>query len=406
MLTQAAELIRVGADPIDLERVRADTPSTCAVIHFDNAGAAPTPIPVHERVIRHLERERQIGGYAAAREVGEELEGFYSSVAALIGADAREVAFAESATRAWDMLFYSIPFRAGDRILIGRSEYLSNALAMMQMARRRGVTVETVPDGEDGALDVGALAAMLDDRVKLVSVCHIPTSNGLCNDAEGVGDLLRGHPALYLLDACQSVGQIDVDIDRIGCDMLSGTGRKFLRGPRGTGFLYVAGHALDRLDPPFVDMRAARWIDATTYDLRDDARRFESWEYPVASKLGLKVAIDYARAVGIGAIERRVSALAASLRAALRRTAGVDLLDRGTRQSGIVTFRVDGWRASAVRARLEAVGIAVTAIDPQDAPLDLRDDPDAAIVRASVHYFNTDAEIEHLRAEIEIMRPR
>ena len=401
MLTASAELSREAdrADraDIDLDRVRAETPSVRRTVHLDNAGASPIPTPVHERVVQHLEREQEVGGYAAAREVQAEGDGFYHSTAALVGADPGEIAFAESATRAWNMLFYAIPFDAGDRILVGRSEYVSHNLAMIQMARKRGVEVRIVPDGDDGTLDVNALEDMLDERVRLVSVCHVPTSNGLRNDAESVGKLLQNHPALYLLDACQSVGQIDLDVTSLGCDMLSGTGRKFLRGPRGTGFLYVAAQVLQPLEPPFVDMRDPHCVSNSAYRLRDDARRFESWEFPVAAKLGLKVAIDYAMSIGLEAIERRVCQLADTLRTALSGVAGVELCDRGSRQSGIVTFRVEHWEADAVRARLNASAITVSAIEARDAPLDLGESSKAAIVRASVHYFNTEGEINRLR---------
>ena len=240
------------------------------------------------------------------RRPQSEIAGVYDSIGRLVGAAPDEIAVCENATRAWDMAFYSFPFGPGDRILTSGAEYSSNFLSMLQIARRTGAIVEVIPDAPTGELSIDALASMLDERVRLVAVTHVPSHSGLVNPAAEIGRLTRARGIPYLLDACQSVGQMPIDVAAIGCDMLSATSRKFLRGPRGMGFLYVRRDLADGLEPPFIDYRSARWTSRGEYRVEDGARRFENWEANYAAKLGLGVAVDYALGWGLDAIEARV----------------------------------------------------------------------------------------------------
>ncbi len=380
---------------IDIEGVRAETPAAAHLLHFNNAGASLQPQPVTDAVAHHLRREQQIGGYEAEAEAQPLIKDFYAAFATLLNANPSEIAFVENATRAWDMAFYGIPFRQGDRILTAEAEYASNYIALLHMQKRAGVKIEIVPSDGNGQIDIAALERMAAaGGVKLISLTHVPTQSGLVNPAAAVGRIARAHGALYLLDACQSVGQMPVDVAAIGCDMLSGTGRKFMRGPRGTGFLYVRQGILDRLDPPFLDLHAASLNDRGSYDLAPDAKRFENWESHVAGRVGLGVAARYALQIGLPAIEARVTMLADRLRLQLAGIKGVSVRDPGARRCGIVTFTKADESPDAIKQRLARQAINVSVSRARYAQLDLGKRGLSAVVRASVHYFNTEEEIE------------
>ncbi|MEH1130767.1 aminotransferase class V-fold PLP-dependent enzyme [Micromonospora sp. CPCC 206061] len=387
----------------DVERARRDTPGAARVAHLNNAGAALPPVQVTEAVIAHLRREAEVGGYEAAAAAAEQVEGTYTAIARLIGCNVEELAVVENATRAWDMAFYGLRFEPGDRILTARAEYASNVIAFLQVAARTGAVVEVVDDDESGQVSVPDLRRRLSEGpspVKLVAMTHVPTQGGLVNPAEEVGAVARDANVPFLLDACQSVGQLPVDVDRIGCDLLSATGRKFLRGPRGTGFLYVRRSMLDQLEPPFLDLHAATWTAPDRYQIRPDARRFENWETNYAAKIGLGVAVDYAMSWGLDAIEARVTALADRLRAQLQSQDGVHVHDQGRRRCGIVTFTIDGVPAQQIQQILtnNGVNVSVSLVDYARLDLPNRGLPD--LVRASVHYYNTDDELDQLIAAL------
>ena len=387
---------RVLLTAAEIARARADTPGCERVVHLNNAGAALVPEPVLDAVIGHLRLEARRGGYEAAAERAADIEHVYHAVARLIGCLPGEVAIVENATRAWDMAGYAFELKPGDRLLTGRAEYASNYLALSHLATRTGARVEVVPDDEHGQFDVGALESLIDERVKLVSLVHVPTQSGLVNPAAEVGRVTRTAGVPLLLDACQSAGQLPLDVDALGCDILSGTGRKFLRGPRGTGFLYVRRDLIEELEPPLLDMRAAEWQHDGGYTIRGDARRFENWETYYAGKVGLGVAVDYALDIGVEDGWARIQQLAARLRRELAALEGVTVQDRGAVLGATVTFTVDGLRADEVQDRLAAERINVVSMEASSARLDYDRRGLDETVRSSVHYYNDDAEIDLL----------
>ena len=352
------------------------------------------PQPVLEAVIGHLQLEAAIGGYEAKNRETEAVERVYEAAARLINCAPDEIAFIENATRAWDMAFYSIPFQSGDRILTAKSEYSSNYIAYLQVAQKTGAVVDVIPDDDHGQTSVEALRNMIDDRVKLISITHLPTQGGLVNPAAEIGKVAREAGVLYLLDACQSVGQMPIDVKEIGCDILSTTGRKYLRGPRGTGFLYVRRELIEQLEPPFLDLHSATWVADDRYEIRTDARRFENWEMYYAGKVGLGVAIDYAMSWGLPTIWSRVHDLAEQLRSQLVALGSVTVHDLGAERCGLVTFNVEGVTATEVQSRLAESRINVSVALEESSRLDLGGRHLPELVRASVHYYNTEDEIE------------
>lgn len=386
--------------PIDLARARADTPGCAHVVHFNNCGAALSPRPVLDRVIDHLRLESEIGGYEAADRAQDELAQLYASAARLLNCRPDEIAIVENATRAWDMAFYGFDFKPGDRILTAEAEYASNYIAFLQIAQRTGAVVETVPSDESGQLDIGRLAAMIDGRVKLIAVTHVPTNGGLVNPAAAVGRVARAAGVPYLLDACQSFGQMPLDVEAIGCDMMSATGRKFMRGPRGTGLLYVRRSMLDRLEPPFLDLHAARWVAPGRYEMAAGARRFENWEGNVAAKLGLGTAVDYALELGLNAIYGRIRKLADELRAGLAAIPGVVVRDIGQEKCGIVTFTRNGIEPAAIKTALAARHINVSVSTAASTRLDMERRGLEQVLRMGVHYYNSEDEIARVCAAL------
>jgi selenocysteine lyase/cysteine desulfurase len=345
-------------------------------------------------VVEHLRLEEKVGGYEAADMVADELADVYASVARLLHCAPEEIALQESATRAWDAAFYSFQFGPGDRIVTAASEYASNYIAFLQVAQRTGVEICVVESDSDGQVDIEAMRKLLDDRVKLIALTHVPTNGGLVQPAPEVGRLAREANIPFLLDACQSAGQIDLDVDTVCCDMLSATGRKYLRGPRGTGFLYVRKSMLQRLLPPVLDLRAADWVAADRFEMRPDAKRFESWESSAALRLGMRAAIEYALALGLSNIEQRVQSLAALLRERLSAISGVRVHDQGRIRSGIVTFTFEPYSVQEIMRRLKEKHVAVRTTDRFAARIDLERRGLNELVRASVHYYNTEAEID------------
>ena len=390
-------------EAFDVERARRDTPGCEDVIHLNNAGAALMPRPVVDAMVRHLQREASIGGYEAAADAHQEVEHVYGAIARLLNCSPSEVAIVENATRAWDMAFYSMAFEPGDRILSSAAEYESNYLAFLQVSRRTGARVEVVPSDESGQVSVEALEAMLDDRVRLISLTHVPTNGGLVNPAAQVGRVARRHNIPFMLDACQSAGQIPLDVQEIGCDMLSATGRKYLRGPRGTGFLYVRGSLIGQLEPPFIDLHAAEWVSRDEYRIRPDARRFENWETNYAAKIALGVAVDYALDWGIAPIWDRVQGLGQALRDRLAELPKVTVLDVGAVRCGIVSFAIDGLAGVEVQRRLRADGNNVSVSPRRYTRIDMEDRGLTEVIRASAHYYNTEPEIDRLVERLALL---
>ena len=387
----------------DINRARTDTRHCEDVVHFNNAGASLMPIPVTTTLHNYLYKEERMGGYETAVSEKESLDNFYRAAGKLLNCGTDEIAFAENATRAWDMAFYSFKFSPGDKILTTLAEYGSNVIAYIQQAKRYDVEVVFVPSDEYGQIDVHALENLIDDRVKLIAISHIPTGGGLVNPANAVGRIAKAANIPYLLDACQSVGQLPLNVEEIGCDILSSTGRKYLRGPRGTGLLYVRKGFVEQLEPPFLDQHAATLISPTSYKIRSDAKRFENWEQYLAGKAALGAAIDYALSYGLDAIQSRIYQLSASLRTKLMDIEGVEITDEGLEKCGIVTFTTSRLSPSAIKKQFKKHRINVSVSAGSGSLVSFQDRGLTEVVRASVHYYNTEQEIAYFIEALRII---
>eukprot|EP00892_Ulva_mutabilis_P000846 jgi/Ulvmu1/10762/UM068_0052.1 len=395
-------------------------------IHFNNAGCSMPAPGVADAVQLYLKAESEYGGYEASElpELAIQLERPYQELADLLGCDPASVGVVNSATAAWQRIFLGLPlWLPGSCIFTSVAEYGSNYLAYLQAQKRYGTRITVVREREDSSLDVGHLQELLAGRngsaCNVVSISHIPTSSGRVYDAEAVGAVVKEFPdVVYLLDACQSVGQLPVDVGRIGCHFLTATGRKYLRAPRGCGFLYAAPAILQgnhtcpgAIEPAALDVRGGVWLGAGAYEMHETARRYEEYEMSFAAKVGLGVACAYARDQGIESAWTRIRTLAATLRQDLRRIPAVTVHDRGAELCGIVSFSLDGWQPAAVKAvmlragepgafrgcgveRPAGVGFNVSVSEAPSTRLDFDRRGLASVVRASVHAYNTEEEVQ------------
>jgi selenocysteine lyase/cysteine desulfurase len=353
-----------------------------------------------------LSLEAEIGGYEAEAAAADRIQAVYGSLAALVGGRPDEVALFDNSTHAWNAAFYSIDFQPGDQILTGRDEYGSSALAYFQMAERRGAELIVVPNDETGQIDLDALGSLVGERTRLIGLTWVPTGGGLVNPAAEVGRIARAAGVLYLLDATQAVGQFPVDVEELGCDLLTGTGRKFLRGPRGTGFLWVRESALARLDPFVVEIESAKWDGRRGFSWAPGARRFETWENSYLNILGLGAAVQQALDLGLDAIGKRSHELGRQLRDGLAQLPGVSTHDQGARRCAIVTASLEGYGSEAVMAALaaEKINVSTTVRDHNQFDTEVRDVH--PLVRFSPHYYNSEAEIDRAVEVVAGLRPR
>src|SRR5881396_3649713 len=387
--------------PAELDRWRRETPGCRERIHLNNAGAALMPQTVLQALTGFLEREAAIGGYEAADEAEPRVRETYELLGRLVGAAARNVAIVENATVAFSQAVSAFDFRPGDRIVTTRADYPSNQLTYLSLARRAGVETVRADDLREGGVDPASVRRLASHpRTRLVALSWVPTNSGLVQDAQGVGAVCAELGVPYLIDGCQAVGQLAVDVTSLHCDFLAGTGRKFLRGPRGIGFLYVSDRMLEQGSfPLFVDMRGADWTDPDAFRLADGARRFENWEFAHALVLGLGEAARYALAVGSAGGER-AWALAAELREQLAALPGVRVLDRGRERCAIVTIDVRGHDAPDLKLRLRERGVNTSSSDRDDGVLDMDEKRATTVLRFSPHYYNTEDE---LSAAVEVL---
>lgn len=379
----------------EIEQIRATTPGCRADrIHLGHAGSSLPDQRVLDAQIGHLRREAEIGGYEAAAEADDAVQAVYASIARLVGGQPGDVARAEHATAAWNAAFWSIPMRAGQRILTHQHDYGANVVAFLRATEVYGVEIEVLPSDRFGQIDLGALETALAEPgdVAVVSLAWVPTSGGLVNPAAGVGELTRAADVPFLLDACQAVGQLTVDVEAIGCDFLAATGRKFVRGPRGTGFLWVHPRMHDRCTVSQPDHHGFDWTLDDGATPRPGAVRYEYWESSVAAWLGLGAAVDVALELGVDRIQATIAQRAADLRRRLA-DAGFTVHDQGIAKAGIVTCTHPNTTPDELRIGLRSRGISATTTHDTSALLDHAARDLDTMLRLSVHCTTTTGEL-------------
>ena len=379
---------------IDLETVRAETPGCDNILHFNNAGCALSPHPVIDSVISHLQLEQRIGGYEAASQAEKEVANFYTQLAQLLNCESSEIAFMESATRAWQSALLSLDLKVGDEIITAGNEYVGNYLSLLALARHRGIRLQTLALGADGLIKAEELENQLSTKTRAIVVTHIASQRGDIQDIKAIAEIARSEGICLLVDACQSVGQLPLDLQEIKCDFLCGTGRKYLRGPRGTGFLFARNQSTASFTPPVLDLQSASWDAAESFTVKKSAGRFESFERNLAGQIGLGRAAEYANALGMTHIAARIQSLAEKLVTGLQGLQGVQVHELNEPRSGIVTFSKTGTAAAALQRHLHQQGINTSTSKKNNARLDLDRETQGDVIRASLHYYNTSSEIE------------
>lgn len=369
----------------------------CAkLIHFNNAGASLPPDVVVETIVDYLHEEALCGGYETERKYAQRIDEVYSLVAQLINAGKDEIALFENARGAWGSAFRGLAFNEGDEIITCELEYMANLMAMMDMQKMKGIRVKVISNDGQGNFPLNELEAAITPNTKLIAVTHISSSGGGMLPVLEIGKIANAHQILYMVDACQSAGQVPLDVQQIGCDILTATGRKYLRGPRGTAFLYVRRPVLDKLSPVLLDHYGTVDVTLNGYTLRNDAKRFELNEKSFALVLGLGKAIEYALNIGVEKIGQRTRYLAGIARQQLGSIPNVTVHDTGNEKCGIVTFSVEGIQSETVANKLAALGINVSVASALATLIYMEKHNLKSIVRASVHYYNTEDEINKM----------
>jgi selenocysteine lyase/cysteine desulfurase len=380
---------------LDISKLRQNTPGTLHKVHFNNAGAALMEQSVYDEVLNYQQYELINGGYEAQNHFEQELQNFYSECAKMLNCGPHNIAFTSGASHAWDLAFYGLNLNEGDEIITSHTEYVSNYLSLLKATKEQGVVIKVIDNDEHGSLNLAHLKELINDKTKLMTLAYIPTSGGQVNPVNEAGKLASEHGVTFILDACQAVGQIPIDLNTIHCDYLCATGRKYLRGPRGTGFLYVSDEALRKFGPHSVNARSAVWSGVNDLKVNEDATQYEDWEHNCAAKLGLAKAINNYITLDGKELWERIQNLAKSIRNKLRSIPKITVTDRGQLQCGIVTFHHESIDSAEIVKAMLAKNFNCTLTPKDFARLDLETRGLGDLVRASLHYYNTEEEIDN-----------
>jgi len=385
-----------------IESIRADIPHYGDKLFLNSAGSSLMPKSVREVINQYLIDEEMYGGYKLADIRSDELEQFYHQAAQLLNCKSQNIAFAHDATDAYIKALSSIDFKEGDIIITSQDDYSSNQIQFISLQQRLGIQIKRIRTLENGDIDLNHFSDLIkEQKPKLVAITHIPTNSGKIQDVQSIGQLCSQEDIIYLVDACQSVGQIPVDVQDINCDFLSATGRKFLRGPRGTGLLYVSDKILNQqFYPLFIDGFGAKWTGSEHFEIKQSAKRFQTWEAPFAMVLGLAEALRYANDIGMDHIHARNQQLMQHFRGKLNTISGLQVFDTGSQLSNITTIKKNGKSLEETENFLTLHQVFYSVSTLEWGLLDFTDKGVDWVIRLSPHYFNT---IEELDCVCEIL---
>lgn len=383
---------------MNLEQIRKDTPGCADKLFFNSAGSSLPPASVTQRIKNYLDEEELTGGYRLAELKEAQLNRFYEHAARILNTVPKNIAFATNATDAYSQALSSVRLLEGDLIITSNDDYVSNYMHFISLQKKQKIVIDQVRNLDSGDLDLDHFKKLIEKKKpRLVAITHAPTSSGLVQDVEAIGEICSRNDILYLVDACQSVGQIEVDVKKIKCDYLSATGRKFLRGPRGTGFLYVSDKVLNRgLAPMYIDLRGSVWIEKDSFELEPTARRFERWEIPYALMDGLTEAFSYYLETGTEAIWNYNTELSQYFRNQLSLIQDVSIYDKGTRKCSIITFRKKNKELDYMNKELIKQNVHFSVSTRSSAFIDFSRKGIDWAIRLSPHYFNTREEVDDL----------
>lgn len=388
---------------LSLEKIREDTAGCSNKIFLNSAGSSLMPKVVVESMITYLRQEEEIGGYDLAKKEKGPIENLYKEVAKLLNSQVKNIAFTYNATDAYSRALSSIPFKSGDYILTTDDDYASNQISFLGLQKRFGILIARGKNLPNGDLDLNDFESQIKQiKPALIAVTHIPTNSGMIQPVVEIGELCKKFGIWYLLDACQSIGQIGVDVQKIGCDFLSATGRKFLRGPRGTGLLFLSDRVIhEGLEPLMMDLHGAEWIGFDHYKAEMNAKRFEFWEFSYTSLIGLSAAIHYANNIGIENIENYNFKLMHLLRSELSKNSSLRILDKGSRQSSLLTFDIPGKSIEKLEYELKSNKVYYSISTKNAALIDFTKKGIEYAIRLSPHYFNSLEEMQKVSEILE-----
>lgn len=365
--------------------------------YLNNAGAALMSEKTYNIIMSHMKLEMELGAYQAAQSVKSEIEQFYLNAAKLINANSvDEIAFMDSASRGWNMAIYGLRMSAKDTIITLSSEFGTNLITIFDKAKKANANVKILNCDINGDFSLNELEECLKKGAKFIAISHVVAHGSIINPVEEIGKLAKQYGCTYIVDGCQAVGQIPVNIDMLNCDAYITTGRKWLRGPRGTGFLYINKMAeidTTQLDLASADLIFDKDLNISDIQIRNDAKRFELWERSIANVLGLSNAIQesFFHDSMLNNMRNHVNLI----RSEIIDNRNFTLIGKEKSESLIIGFYLNNpEKESIVERSFKDVDISISTMHDWDCPLHFPKNGATKIFRIAPHYYTDEDTIQ------------